>query len=134
LGPQQHASPGRWSWRPNISNQYIITNGYENREGLEGVLGVAGGSMGSLGILQLHESFNKVSLNLHISGTLLEAILWHYPDHFAYLRSLKNRGVLDLVGSYYGQNIMRFFNDEHNFRQLNEETERYQKHFRLRLF
>lgn len=109
------------------SNQYMITNGYTNREGLEDVLGIRGGATGSLRIFQLHEAY-KIRFNLHISGTLLETILWHCPFLLPYFKRLRRKGLLGLIGSCYGQNIMRFFNDEHNFRQLNEEIKLYREH------
>jgi hypothetical protein len=64
-----------------------------------------------------------------LSGTLLEAILWHYPDFLDNLRDLKRRGLLGFVTSCYGQNIMRFFGREHNFRQLEECLRLYNRHF-----
>lgn len=109
------------------ANQYIITNGYQNREGLDDVIGTQGGDTGYLKVFQLHQAY-KIPLNLHLSGTLLEAILWHHPDFLFHLRDLKRQGLLDFIGSSYGQNIMRFFGDHHNFRQLNEELKLYGQH------
>ncbi len=109
------------------ANQYIITNGYQNREGLDDVIGVRGGDTGYLKVFQLHLAY-KIPFNLHLSGTLLEAILWHHPDFLIHLRDLRREGLLDLVGSCYGQNIMRFFSDRHNLNQLNEEITLYRQH------
>lgn len=106
------------------ANQYVITNGYQNREGLDDVLGVLGGHTGYLKVLELHQEY-KIPLNLHLSGTLLESILWHCPDFMEHLRNLRREGLLDFICSSYGQNIMRFFGYQHNFRQVNEELKLY---------
>ncbi len=109
------------------ANQYMIANGYRNREGLDDVLGVRRAHGGYLKILELHKAY-QIPFNLHLSGTLLESILWHCPDFLLHLRDLRQRGLLDLIGSSYGQNIMRFFSSQHNFRQLNEELMLYREH------
>ncbi len=109
------------------ANQYMITNGYLNREGLDDVIGVRGRSVGYHKVFELHEAY-KIPFNLHVSGTLLETILWHCPDVLSHLRNLNRQGLLDFIGSSYGQNIMRFFGEEHNFRQLNEEINLYGLH------
>lgn len=108
------------------ANQYIITNGYENREGLEVLVGISDSSNGYLKILELHKTY-QIPLSLHVSGTLLEAVLWHRPDVLIVLQELKQRGLLELIGSSYGQNIMRFYSHEHNLKQLNEELELYRE-------
>src|SRR5688572_29640692 len=94
------------------ANQYVITNGYANREGLDAVVGGFGSANGYLKILELHKRY-QIPLNLHVSGTLLEALLWHRPDVLFALRELRQGGLLELIGSSYGQNIMRFFSDAH---------------------
>ena len=101
------------------ANQQIITNGYHNREGLNEVVGYLGSGNGYLRLLELHAD-HRIPLNLHLSGTLLESLLWHRQDVLAALCGLSEQGLLELVGSSYAQNIMRFFDFEHNFRQLNE--------------
>ncbi|MBI5584542.1 MAG: hypothetical protein HY892_12040 [Deltaproteobacteria bacterium] len=110
------------------ANQYLITNGYQNREGLDDVLGLRGTGRGYRKIFDLHRTYG-LPLNLHLSGTLLEAILWHHPDFLDQLQDLQRLGLLDLVASSYGQNIMRFFGLEHNFRQVDECLRIYQRHF-----
>jgi hypothetical protein len=109
------------------ANQYLITDGYDNREGLAAVLGVTGGSSGFSRVIDLHVRYN-IPFNLHISGTLLEAIAWHQPRFLEQLRKLLQTGLIELVGSSYGQNIMRFFGPEYNRRQLNEELLLYKVH------
>jgi starch synthase len=112
------------------ANQYIITNGYHNREGLDDLVGTSGSSNGYLKILGLHKAY-RIPLNLHLSGTLLEALLWQGPHFFAALRELALEGLLELIGSSYGQNIMRFFTHEHNLKQLNEELQLYRDHLMI---
>ncbi len=109
------------------ANQYIITNGYPNREGLDDVIGSGKPGTGYLEIFEMHRAYG-IPFNLHLSGTLLESILWHHPDFLVHLRDLGRQGLLGLVGSSYGQNIMRFFSYQHNFRQLNEEIRLYVEH------
>lgn len=112
------------------ANQYMITNGYRNREGLDDVIGIREGNTGYLKVFQLHQAY-KIPFNLHLSGTLLETILWHRPDFLFHLTELKSQGLLDFIGSCYGQNIMRFFGDHHNLRQLNEQLRLYEQHLGL---
>ena len=100
------------------ANQYLITTGYDNREGLDAVIG--GETAGLSGVLRLHERL-AVPMNLHISGTLLEAAAWHQPEFLNRLKRLIDRGLIEVIGSSYGQNIMRFFGPDYNRRQLNEE-------------
>ena len=101
-------------------NQYLITTGYDNREGIEAIVGQPGADTGFRHILGLHERAG-IPLNLHLSGTLIEAIAWHEPKFLHYVRELIASGLIELVGSSYGQNIMRFFEADYNRKQLNEE-------------
>lgn len=109
------------------ANQYLITNGYDNREGIDAIVGRPGEASGFRHILHLHEQL-AIPLNLHVSGTLLEALAWHAPEFLDEIRVLLGTGLIELVGSCYGQNIMRFFGPEYNRRQLNEELMLYQAH------
>lgn len=111
-------------------NQYLITNGYDNREGIAELVGSPQSDAGYLKILELHRAF-RTPLNLHLSGTLLETLLWHRPDFFDAIRALAQEGLLELIGSCYGQNIMRFFSYEHNLRQLTEALELYRDHLNI---
>ena len=63
------------------ANQYLITNGYDNREGLDDVVGRKGGESGYFKILELHQRY-RIPMNLNVSGTLLEALLWYRPDFY----------------------------------------------------
>jgi hypothetical protein len=109
------------------ANQYLITTGYDNREGIEAVVGSPGSGSGLTHVLELHEHFG-VPFNLHVSGTLIEAIAWHQPEFLKYVKYLYSTGLIELVGSSYGQNIMRFFGPDYNRRQLNEELILYRLH------
>ena len=100
------------------ANQYIITNGYASRSGLNE------SADGYLKILKLHQA-HEVPFHLHVSGTLLECLMWYRPDVLSILRELLDQGLVELIGSSYGQNIMRFFSHEHNLKQLNEQLALY---------
>lgn len=108
-------------------NQYLITTGYDNREGIEAIVGSESTRSGFRHILGLHERAG-IPLNLHLSGTLLEAIAWHEPGFLPYVRELVASRLVEVVGSCYGQNIMRFFGPEYNRRQLNEELLLFELH------
>ncbi|MBV9500456.1 MAG: hypothetical protein JO138_13880, partial [Acidobacteriaceae bacterium] len=109
------------------ANQYLITEGYDNRHGLRAAVGSIGSKSGFAWVLELHRRYN-IPINLHLSGTLLEAIAWHQPDFLFWVRELFEAGLIGLVGSCYGQNVMRFFGYEHNLKQLNEELLLYKLH------
>lgn len=109
------------------ANQYLISNGYVNRSGIRSVAGSVGEGRGLLFILDLHRRY-KIPANLHVSGTLLEALAWFEPECLSVLRNMYRGGLLELVGSAYGQNIMRFFGHAYNVDQLNEELDLYQLH------
>src|SRR5713226_5111367 len=109
------------------ANQYLITEGYENRHGLRAAVGSVEDKSGLAWILELHRRYN-IPANIHLSGTLLESIAWHQPDFIRQVRTLYDAGLLEIVGSCYAQNIMRFFSYEHNLNQLNEELLLYKIH------
>ncbi len=102
-------------------NQYLITNGYAEREGLAEIL------QGFAAIFKLHLKY-RVPLNLHLSGTLIEAIAWHDPDFFQWIVALRQQGLLEWIGSAYAQNILPHFSFAHNLRQLNTALDVYQRH------
>jgi hypothetical protein len=107
------------------ANQYLITNGYDNREGISDIVGSERKRTGMLGVLAIHDVIG-IPLNLHISGTLLESIAWHCPEALARFRDYIDRGLIEMIGSCYGQNIMRFFSPEYNRQQLNEQLRLYE--------
>lgn len=109
------------------ANQYLITEGYDNRHGLREAIGAIENRSGFAWILELHRRYN-IPANLHLSGTLIEAIAWHQPSFLLQVRELIDSGLIEIVGSCYAQNIMRFFSYEHNLKQLNEELYLYRLH------
>ena len=109
------------------ANQYLITTGYDNREGIDAIIGSEASQSGFRYILGLHQR-SGIPLNLHLSGTLIEAIAWHDTTFLPYVRELINGGLVELVGSAYGQNIMRFFPAEYNRKQINEELLLFELH------
>lgn len=102
------------------AHQYLITDGYENREGISQILDAF------TAILALHLRY-RVPLNLHVSGLLLESIAWHRPMFFEWLHALAREGLLELIGSSYAQNIMPLFDDGHNARQVRECLDCYRR-------
>src|SRR6266571_1919910 len=61
------------------ANQYIVTDGYDNRVGISGIVGTSSSQTGLLRVLKLHERY-RVPFSLHISGTFLESLTWHSPE------------------------------------------------------
>ena len=115
------------------ANQYLITEGYADREGLGEILGVKGPSefsarkRGLLPLLQMHVAYG-VPLNLHLSGTLIETLAWHYPESLSLINQLLRSGLIEIIGSTLSQNVMPFFSDEYNRRQINEALWLYRRH------
>ncbi len=134
------------------ANQYLITDGYEGREGVsEMVEGEPAGARpaqdeqnrsganalvskkrgrGFRRILEIHEMY-RVPLNLHVSGTLLESLKWHRPSFLERLEDLSKWNLIEFVGSTYGQNMMQYFSKEHNRHQLEECLRVYERLVRL---
>ncbi len=115
------------------ANQSVITDNYADREGIGEILGLGGpGYLGGhrrgfLPLLQMHLDY-RIPLNLHLSGTLIETLAWHHPESFSLIKRLRQAGLLEMIGSAFSQNIMPFFSDEHNLRQINEELWLYRRH------
>ena len=102
------------------ANQYVVTDGYDNRVGISGIVGTSSSQTGLLRVLKLHERY-RVPFSLHISGTFLESLAWHNPEFLSEVNRLAGLGLLELLGGAYAQNMTRFFSPEHNLRQMNEE-------------
>ena len=102
-------------------HQYLTTDGYDNHEGISEVL------EGFAAVLSLHLS-HGVPLNLHLSGTLIEAVAWHQPRFFDRVRELRDAGLVEMIGSGYSQSILTLFSPRHNLRQLNETLALYRRH------
>ena len=90
------------------ANQYMVTDGYDNRVGISGIVGTSSSQTGLLRVLKLHERY-RVPFSLHISGTLLESLAWHSPEFLSEVNRLAGLGLLELIGGSYAQNMMRFF-------------------------
>jgi hypothetical protein len=102
-------------------HQHLITDGYDNHEGLSEVLESFGA------VLALHLRY-RVPLNLHLSGTLLEAAAWQAPEFFGWVDALRDEGLVEVLGSAYSQPVMTLFGAEHNRRQVAEELALLQRH------
>lgn len=102
-------------------HQHLISEGYDNREGLSEVLEAFAT------VFELHSKY-EIPLNLHLSGTLIEAIAWHAPSFFGWILALRRAGLLEILGSTYAQNVMPPFSDEHNRRQIDEALRVYRRH------
>ena len=109
------------------ANQYLITEGYDNRHGLRAAVGSIESKSGFSWIGQPASPF-QYSPKSSPERTLIEAIAWHQPEFLVLVRELLDMGLIELVGSCYAQNIMRFFSYEHNLKQLNEELLLYKIH------
>ncbi|MDQ0689337.1 glycogen/starch synthase [Arthrobacter sp. W4I7] len=103
------------------ANQFLITDGYQDREGLTSLV------RGYSALLRLHEKY-RVPLNLHLSGTLIEAAAWHHPWFLAEVRRLRDVGLVSLTGGTYSENVLTAFSREYNRRQLQELFWLYRHH------
>jgi hypothetical protein len=108
------------------ANQFVVTDGYDNRIGISAIVGNPDAGVGLRRVLSLHEK-HRVPLNLHISGTLLESLAWNCPSLIDDVRQMVGAGLIEIIGSSYGQNMMRFFTEQHNLLQLNEELLLYEE-------
>ncbi len=103
------------------ANQYLITDGYDNRQGITPIV------EGYAAALRLHERY-RIPANLHLSGTLIETIAWHCPWFFELVRELRVRGLLALIGGSYSEPPMTLFSPDFNRQQLNESLWLYRRH------
>lgn len=125
----QRSGPTGWlasPSRPSLAlvhhgHQHLITDGYDNREGLSEVL------ESFAAVLALHLRY-AVPLNLHLSGTLIEAVAWHAPDFFSWVDGLRQEGLVEIIGSAYSQPVLTLFGPEHNRRQVAESLELVHRH------
>jgi aminoglycoside phosphotransferase (APT) family kinase protein len=112
------------------ANQYVIADGYSDRQGMTDILGLRGPAShpaGFLPLLRMHLEYG-IPLNLHLSGTLIEALAWHCPQSFGFIKDLDRAGLLEIVGSTFSQNVMPFFDDRLNVRQINDELAILRRH------
>ncbi|MCX8174515.1 MAG: hypothetical protein N3F63_07945 [Thermoplasmata archaeon] len=71
---------------------------------------------------EIHEKWN-LPVNLHVSGTMAEAVQWFRPDFNSYLRSLAEKGIVRMVGGYYTEYIPQYVPPEVNAWSLNYSRE-----------
>jgi aminoglycoside phosphotransferase (APT) family kinase protein len=112
------------------ANQYVIADSYGDRQGMTDILGLRGAAShaaGFLPLLRMHLEYG-IPLNLHLSGTLIEALAWHCPQSFSFIKDLARAGLLEIVGSTFSQNVMPFFEDRLNLRQINDELALLRRH------
>jgi ADP-glucose type glycogen/starch synthase len=105
------------------ANQYLITDGYDNREGITEIV------EGYAAALRLHEKYG-IPASLHLSGTLIETLAWHYPWFLELVRALREKGLISLIGGTYSENVMPLFEPSFNSRQLEEFLWLYRRHLR----
>lgn len=103
------------------ANQALAADGYDNREGISEVI------EGYARILHLHQRY-AVPANLHLSGTLIEAVAWHHPWFLELVREMREKGLLELVGGTYSENIMTLSDARTNREQLDELLWLYDRH------
>ncbi len=105
------------------ANQYLITDGYDNREGITEIV------EGYAAALRLHGKYG-IPASLHLSGTLIETLAWHYPWFLELVRDLREKGLISLIGGTYSENVMPLFEPSFNSRQLDEFLWLYRRHLR----
>ncbi|WP_216893646.1 hypothetical protein [Nocardia alni] len=104
------------------ANQLMITDGYSHRDGISEVCA------GYLDVLELHRAY-EVPMSLHLSGTLLETMLWHRPDQFARIRNFVGGKGMELVGGTYSEPIMPTLSPAMNRLQLTTAADLMIEHF-----
>ena len=95
------------------ANQFLITDGYDNRDGISSI------ADGYERILRRHDELG-VPAGLHLSGTLLEALAWYRPQFIDLVKRLIEKGVLTPIGGTYADNVMTEWPADFNRRQLLE--------------
>ncbi|MFN2558034.1 MAG: hypothetical protein ABR592_14430 [Nitriliruptorales bacterium] len=104
------------------ANQYLVTTGYDDREGIDELVA------GYAAVLRLHEE-RQVPANLHISGTLIEAAAWHAPWFLELIGRLHAAGLVELVGGTYADGIMTVLPQTLNRRSILEHLALCRRHF-----
>jgi PKD repeat protein len=64
-------------------------------------------------VLQVHEA-TDVPGNFHMSGTLMPAAQWHNPEFNDWLHTLASEGLIEMMTSALGQQIMPFVHNNMN--------------------
>jgi starch synthase len=107
------------------ANQFLITNGYKDRQGIDRIV------EGYAAVLRLHEEHGIVA-NLHLSGTLIEAAAWHTPWFLDMVKELRAHGLIELIGGVYTESVMTLFSPGINTAQMNELFFLYGEHLDCR--
>jgi len=69
--------------------------------------------------LQSHENY-KLPVNIHMSGTLMAGLAWSVPSFLTRVKDDVSSGLIEIVGSVYGQHIMPYLDEALNIWALNE--------------
>lgn len=70
------------------------------------------------GLLKVLRSHPNLKFNIHISGTLIDALKWLDPEPLDLIRAGLSDGQFELLGSTYSQNIPYASNDWDNTKQI----------------
>ncbi len=70
------------------------------------------------GLLRVLRAHPALKFNIHISGTLIDALKWLDPEPLTLIRGGLSDGQFELLGSTYAQNIPYASNDWDNARQI----------------
>ncbi|MFC0107978.1 hypothetical protein [Kibdelosporangium aridum] len=104
------------------ANQLNITDGYDNRDGVRRICD------GYAAVLDLHRRYG-IPTGLHLSGTLIEAALWHRPGFVDLVNERIADGTVSLLGGTYSEPVMPACSQWSNRRQLATAAELNRRHF-----
>ena len=69
--------------------------------------------VGMYAVPSIHEYWG-VPVNLHISGTLADAIQYYRPNFNEYIRKLVDKGIVSMVGGFYAEYIPKYLPSDFN--------------------
>ncbi|MEM2703153.1 MAG: hypothetical protein QXR45_08335 [Candidatus Bathyarchaeia archaeon] len=78
--------------------------------------------------LDSHEAYN-LPVNLHLSGTLITSLVWNNPSFLQRIKNLASNGLIEILGSVYGQHIMPYVDECLNIWALQKHKELCQHYF-----
>lgn len=70
------------------------------------------------GLLKVLRKHPTLKFNIHISGTLIDALKWLDPEPLALIQAGLDSGQFELLGSTYAQNVLYSTEDSDNARQI----------------
>ncbi|HDI07688.1 MAG TPA: hypothetical protein ENF76_04925 [Candidatus Bathyarchaeota archaeon] len=79
-------------------------------------------------ILDSHEEYG-LPVNIHMSGVLITSLVWNNPSFLERIKNLTSRGLVEILGSVYGQHIMPYLDECLNTWALNKHKELCQRYF-----